>query len=119
MYAFWFGFLQAFGVRHVHTAKLAAPQVVRSLAEAVLAAQLLDRHARIRISQKADDLVFGKPLLHVQSPSVGGLDSKSLRYSKPGGRRRSEDSFPREGLGVFAFGLNLPLLGLPSLDTDS
>ncbi|MGC1546949.1 MAG: hypothetical protein WA777_00315, partial [Rhodanobacter sp.] len=45
------------------------------------------RDACVRLTQKADDLFFGKPLFHVQSPSVGGLDSKSVRYSKPGGRR--------------------------------
>ncbi|NLA68863.1 MAG: zinc chelation protein SecC [Gammaproteobacteria bacterium] len=33
-------------------------------------------------------MFFGKALLHVQSPCSGELDSRSLRYSKPGGRRR-------------------------------
>ncbi|GGA40911.1 hypothetical protein GCM10010981_32670 [Dyella nitratireducens] len=56
----------------------------------MLATQLLDRHAGVRFSQEADDLFFSKSLLHVQSPSVGGLDSKSLCYSKPGGRRAGE-----------------------------
>src|SRR5690606_1729513 len=38
-----FQLLQALGVWHAHAAELAAPQVVRRLAEAMLAAQLLDR----------------------------------------------------------------------------
>lgn len=37
-----------------------------------------------RLTQKADDLFFGKAFLHVQSPSVEGLDSKPLCYSKTG-----------------------------------
>ncbi|MCX7515417.1 hypothetical protein, partial [Frateuria sp. STR12] len=40
-----------------------------------------------RLTQEADDLLFGKTLLHVQSPSNGGLDSKPMCYSKAGGRR--------------------------------
>src|SRR5690606_20920646 len=79
--------LQALGVGHAHAAELAAPQVVRRLAEAVLAAQLLDRHPGLGLTQEADDLLFGKALLHVQSPCSGELDSRSPRYSKPGGRR--------------------------------
>ena len=79
--------LQALGIGHTHPAKLAAPQVVRGLAEAVPAVQLLHRHAGFRFTQEGDDLFFGKPLLHVQSPWVEGLDSKSLYYSKLGGRR--------------------------------
>ncbi|WP_220479255.1 hypothetical protein, partial [Marilutibacter spongiae] len=39
------------------------------------------------LTQEADDLLFGKALLHVQSPYSGELDSRSPRYSKPGGRR--------------------------------
>ncbi|WP_238532097.1 hypothetical protein, partial [Xanthomonas phaseoli] len=35
----------------------------------------------------ANDLFFGKALLHVQSPSVRELDSKLRCYSKSGGRR--------------------------------
>jgi hypothetical protein len=41
----------------------------------------------VGLTQKADDLFFRKSLLHVQSPGQVGLDSKSLCYSKPGGRR--------------------------------
>ena len=40
------------------------------------------------LKQEANDLFFGKALLHVQSPSRWGLNSKSLCYSKLGGRRR-------------------------------
>ena len=45
-----------------------------------------DRHAGFNLTQEANDLLFGKTLLHVQPSSGGGLDSKS-GYSKPGGRR--------------------------------
>src|SRR5690606_29767378 len=72
---------------HAHAAELAPPQVVRRLAEAVLAAQLLDRQSGLGLAQEADDLLFGKALLHVQSPRFGELDSRSPCYSKPGGRR--------------------------------
>ncbi|MGH7175364.1 MAG: Z1 domain-containing protein, partial [Candidatus Acidiferrales bacterium] len=51
------------------------------------AAHVLDRHTTVGLTQKADDLFFGKSLLHVQSPSLWGLDSKSACYSKAGGRR--------------------------------
>jgi len=40
---------------------------------------------------ESDDLLFGKTLLHVQSPPVEGLDSKSQHYSKAGGRRSPVD----------------------------
>src|ERR1700728_2293640 len=48
--------LQTLGIRHVHPAEFAAPQVVARLREAVLAAQLLHRHAFIRFPQEPDDL---------------------------------------------------------------
>ncbi|WP_226982459.1 hypothetical protein, partial [Xanthomonas citri] len=38
-------------------------------------------------AQEADDLLFGKTLLHVQSPWGRELDSKLRCYSKLGGRR--------------------------------
>src|SRR5690606_1969577 len=79
--------LQALGIGHAHAAELATPQVVGGLAEAVLAAQFLDRQPGLGLTQEADDLLFGKTPLHVQSPSRWGLDSKSSRYSKAGGRR--------------------------------
>ncbi|WP_256969371.1 transposase, partial [Pseudomonas aeruginosa] len=41
-------------------------------------------------TQEADDLFFGKALLHVQSPGQVGLDSNSPCYSKPGGRRKAK-----------------------------
>jgi hypothetical protein len=77
MYAFWFGFLddlifqkllgeqllqatvlalqvlQAFRLGHAYAAELASPKVVRGFAEAVFAAQLLDRHARLGFPQEA------------------------------------------------------------------
>src|SRR5690606_21070818 len=79
--------LEALGVGHAHAAELAAPQVIRGFAEAVPAAQVLDRQAGLGLTQEADDLFFGKTLLHVQSPCRWGLDSRSRRYSKVGGRR--------------------------------
>src|SRR3546814_5652841 len=66
----------------------------------MLAAQLLHRHAGFRLTQEADDLLFGKPLLHVQSPSDGGLDSKPRCYSKPGGRRCGTPLFRRHAVRV-------------------
>jgi hypothetical protein len=53
------------GVRHVHAAVLAAPQVDARLGEATLAAQLLHRHAQIGFLQEPDDLLFAESLLHV------------------------------------------------------
>ncbi len=38
--------------------------------------------------REANDLLVGQSLPHVQSPGQVGLDSKSDRYSKPGGRRK-------------------------------
>jgi hypothetical protein len=40
------------------TAELASPKVVRRLAEAVLAAQAIDRPDRLGFSQEANDLLF-------------------------------------------------------------
>lgn len=47
-------------------------------------AEFLDRQARFCLSQKANDLFFRKPLLHVQSPSWSGLDSNLRCYSNRG-----------------------------------
>ena len=44
----------------------------------------------IGLLQEADDLLFRKPLLHVQPPSSEGLDSKPICYSNAGGRRGQE-----------------------------
>src|SRR6185312_823844 len=75
---------------HLKTSpEFAAPQVVRGFAEAVPAAQLLHRHAGFPLTQEADDPFFVKTLLHVQSPSDGGLDAKPTCSSEPWGRRRS------------------------------
>ncbi|WP_282270126.1 hypothetical protein, partial [Stenotrophomonas sp. PS02298] len=51
------------------------------------------------LTQEANDLLFGKALLHVQSPSRWGLNSKSPRYSKSGERR-----LLAHGLGTFKIG---------------
>ncbi|WP_428961020.1 RHS domain-containing protein [Xanthomonas oryzae pv. oryzicola] len=50
-------------------------------------AQVFDRHASLGFAQEADDLLFGKTLLHVQSPRGRELDSKLRGYSNLGGRR--------------------------------
>ncbi|WP_228508354.1 hypothetical protein, partial [Xanthomonas phaseoli] len=47
---------------------------------------------RFGFAQEANDLFFGKALLHVQSPSVRELDSKLRCYSKSGGRRDVDSS---------------------------
>ncbi|WP_221176706.1 hypothetical protein, partial [Xanthomonas vasicola] len=44
---------------------------------------------RFGFAQEADDLLFGKTLLHVQSPWGRELDSKLRCYSKLGGRRKA------------------------------
>ncbi|PNR71746.1 hypothetical protein LA20_02370, partial [Xanthomonas oryzae pv. oryzae] len=50
-------------------------------------AQVFDRHAGLGFAQEADDLLFGKTLLHVQSPRVRELDSKLRCYSNLGEQR--------------------------------
>jgi hypothetical protein len=47
-------------------------------------AGLPNGHNGLGLAQKAKNLLFGKALLHVQSPSRGGLDSKPSRYSNLG-----------------------------------
>src|SRR5690606_15894806 len=64
---------QALGIGHVHPAKLLAPDVKRRVAEAVLAAQVLDRGARGRLLQEANDLLVRVSLLHVRLPLGDGL----------------------------------------------
>ncbi|WP_237716143.1 hypothetical protein, partial [Xanthomonas phaseoli] len=49
-------------------------------------------------AQEANDLFFGKALLHVQSPSVRELDSKLRCYSKSGGRRVDDSAASVESL---------------------
>jgi hypothetical protein len=63
--------LQALGVRDIETAELAAPQVIAGLRKPMTAAQILDGHPGIGLAQKTNDLLFGKTLLHVQSPCCG------------------------------------------------
>src|SRR5579864_1498942 len=60
---------EALGVRHIHPAELAAPEVIARLGEAVLAAQLLHRDTSIAFAQEPDDLFFAESLLHVQPPA--------------------------------------------------
>jgi hypothetical protein len=79
----------------------------RGLAETVLAAQILDRHAGLDLTQEGNDLLFGKTLLHVQSPSRGGLDSKLGRYSNPGGGalgQRGRGVISRFCIGALGYG---------------
>ncbi|KTR16003.1 hypothetical protein NS64R_22075 [Enterobacter hormaechei subsp. xiangfangensis] len=73
--------LEPLGIGHAHAAELAAPQVVGRLTEAMPSAQVLDRHAGLGFAQEADDLLFGKALLYVQSPRGRELDSKRRCYS--------------------------------------
>jgi hypothetical protein len=50
---------QVFGVGPVYPAELLAPDVKRGVAEAVSAAQLLDRHTGFRFAQETNDLLLG------------------------------------------------------------
>ena len=56
----------------------------------MVAAQLGNRHARVGFTQETDDLLVRKSLLHVQSPWVEELDSRSPCYSKAGGVASSQ-----------------------------
>ncbi|AAW73513.1 unknown protein [Xanthomonas oryzae pv. oryzae KACC 10331] len=92
--------LEPLGIGHAHAAELAAPQVVGRLTEAMPSAQVLDRHAGLGFAQEADDLLFGKALLHVPSPRGRELDSKLRCYSNLGGRRVGGDDIPGGKGGV-------------------
>lgn len=81
---FAFQLLQPLGVGHAHPAKLAAPQVIAGLRESVPAAQLGHRQPRFRLPQEANDLLFCKSLLHVQSP-VYGIGLQNYLLLKSGG----------------------------------
>ncbi|WP_237715637.1 hypothetical protein, partial [Xanthomonas phaseoli] len=60
--------------------------------------------------QEANDLFFGKALLHVQSPSVRELDSKLRCYSKSGGRRTAADaSSASTAKVIFAFFMGISI----------
>ena len=61
-----------------HPAVVTAPEVEARLREPVPSTQVLDRYSGVRLTQEPDDLLVSIPLLHVQSPSVIGLDSKSV-----------------------------------------
>ncbi|WP_219727482.1 hypothetical protein, partial [Xanthomonas citri] len=66
----------------------------------------------IGFAQEADDLLFGKTLLHVQSPWGRELDSKLRCYSKLGGRRldnRTSDTSPGRRAGEYALGCSKKL----------
>lgn len=64
-------FTQAPGIGHLHAAVLRAPFVERRIAEAALAAQILDRQAGLGLLDETDDLLLGvSALSHVRhSPS--------------------------------------------------
>lgn len=49
--------------------------MVRGLTEPVSAAKFLPRHANFGVTQEANDLLFGRPLLHIQSIYRSGLTS--------------------------------------------
>jgi hypothetical protein len=55
----------------------------------VLAAQFLDRDARIGLPEEPHDLRFGNRFFIVR-PFPLGPDSEPKRYSSPGGRRRQD-----------------------------
>ncbi|WP_220123748.1 hypothetical protein, partial [Xanthomonas oryzae] len=60
-----------------------------------------DRHAGLGFAQDANDLFFGKALLHVPSHRDRELGSKRRCYSKSGGRRIEQRLYnpPRKILG--------------------
>lgn len=64
---------QLLGVRYVHPAKLGLPFVVRGVRNTVLTAQISNRHSRVRLIRKANNLFFGKSLRHFAFPSQNGL----------------------------------------------
>lgn len=82
-----FQFLQAFGIGHAHATELATPEVMAGLGEAVPPTQLGQRQPWLRLPQKANDLLFCKSLLHVQSP-VYGIGLQSYLLLKFGGTSR-------------------------------
>ena len=53
-----FQFLESPGVGNVHAAELGAPLVEGGVAEAALAAQLLDRHPGFGLLEKTNELFF-------------------------------------------------------------
>ena len=61
-----FKLLEALGLRDIHAAKLAAPEVIAGFGESVLAAQFGYGHAGFCFAQEANDLFFGESFLHVQ-----------------------------------------------------
>lgn len=61
--------LEPFGIGHVHADELGFPLVIEGIRKAVPAAHLLDRHAGVGFLQEANNLFFGKSLLHFRSLS--------------------------------------------------
>lgn len=55
-----FNSLRSLGMHGLHTAELGTPLVQPSTAEAILAAQLFDRHTGLRLLEEAEDLRFGE-----------------------------------------------------------
>ena len=81
---FAFQRFQSLGIRSRHRTKGAALSRARGIADTMRLPQRLDRQACIGLTHEADDLFFAQPFLHVQSPSVETLDSKSTCSSKSG-----------------------------------
>ena len=77
---------QPLHVGHLKTSVLASPHVVTALREPVASAQVLDPHATLGFLQEPHNLLFRKPLLHVQPPCHRS-DSRAFRDSFQGGRR--------------------------------
>jgi hypothetical protein len=62
-----FELAQSSRIRHVHATVLGSPLVEDGVAEATLAAQLLDRQSGLGLLDEANDLLFGKSALpHVR-----------------------------------------------------
>ena len=61
------GFELALGFRHLHAAELGAPLVESGIAEAAVAAQLLDRHTRFGLPQEPNVICSSLKLLFYMS----------------------------------------------------
>jgi len=77
--------LQPLRARETHAAELAAPKRLARPKETVVPTEILHRHAGIDLAQDPDNLCFCDPFLHRPTLRIR-LDSRSKRYSIPGGR---------------------------------
>src|SRR5690606_12417597 len=72
---------------------LAAPEVKARLGEPVLAAQLIHRHAGLRLPEEPDDLLFGKPLLHSSNLRLRGQTLDRTATQRRGNVARSVSAY--------------------------